>query len=283
MLKNVSIDQVQEFAVDGINSRLGSHGMGITGSYLQDSRHTQVSDRFAVIQAASVGQALAERGFNMTSVITGKGRHEDKKDFQRTIARYRSTDAFEIEGLNLDIIYISKHLGRGMDELRLGLYRGVCANAWATGTLFECVRFRHTGNPAENIQQGILNVLSQRTQLIDAVKRMQSVQMDAVKIDALCKQFAAIRLESVPNALNVNYRALAKVRRNDDAKLDLFTVANVLQENVIRYPLSYQVESVDANGVEFLRNQSTRRFKESSEALVNLNGKLFDAAMQFAA
>lgn len=281
-MKTVSMNEVSNFVSENINSRLGSHGLGVTGSYLQDNRHEQVSERFAVIQPASVGAALAEQGFELSSLITGKGRHEDKKDFQRTIARYRSKHAFEIEGLSLDIIYISKHLGRGCDELRLGLYRGVCANQWAMGTLFNMVRFRHTGNPLADIQDAIAAVLSQRGQLIDTIKKMQGITLKVDQIDALCKKYADIRLESVPGAKNVNYRSLATVRRADDAKLDLFTVANVLQENIVRFPLSYQVESHDGQGNAYMRNQSTRRFRESSAQLVDLNGKLFDAAMQVA-
>lgn len=272
-LTPVSLETVQTFA----------NQARVTTSYVQDQRHAQVTERYQPIQAASVGNALSERGFELTGIITGKGRHADKLDFQRTIARYRSKDTFDIAGLSLDIIYISKHLGRGCDELRLGLYRGVCANQWAVGTLFEMIRFRHTGNPLDDIANGISQVLAQRSKLVDTVKAMQSKVLTPNEIDALCKTYADIRLQGKANVIDVNHRSLATVHRADDAKLDLFTVANVLQENVIRMPLQYRIESTDSRGQPIVRNQSTRRFRESSSQLVDLNGQMFDAAMQLVA
>lgn len=282
-LAPVSLETVEAFADAHINGHLGSHGAGITGSYLQDNRHTKVSERFQVIQAASVGAALADNGLKLVSLITGRGRHADKKDFQRTVSRYRSNDAFEIDGLSLDIIYVSKHMGRGQDELRLGLYRGVCANAWTTGSLFDVSYFRHSGNPLDAIKEGIANVLAQRSKLVDTIRLMQGVTLNAEQIDALAKEYAMIRLANVENPVNVQYRSLANVRRQDDAKLDLFTVANVLQENVIHEPIAYGVNSTDNKGQPYVRSMHTRRLRESSTQLVDLNAQLFDAALKFAA
>lgn len=272
-LKIVSVDQVKDFA----------QVKAVSGSYMQDTRHNQVTERFTPIQPASVGNALAERNFELVGLLTGKAQHEDKANFQRTIARYRCKDAFEIEGLSLDIIHIGKHMGRGCDEIRLGLFRGVCANQWNVGTLFDLIKFRHTGNVLDDIQTGIAAVLSQRGKLIDTIKAMQSKQLTGTEIAELAKKYAEIRLGAMDNVVHVNFRALATVHRAEDAKTDLFTVANVLQENVIRFPLQYGVNSVDAQGNAYVRNMTTRRFRESSSQLVDLNGKLFDAASQLVA
>lgn len=272
-LKPVSIETVSTF----------NQTKGVSGSFMQDTRHANVSERFQVIQPASVGAALAEKSFNLVSCITGKGRQADKLDFQRTISRYRCTNAFEVEGLSLDIIYISKHLGRGCDELRLGLYRGVCANQWAVGTLFEMIRFRHTGNALDDIQTGIAAVLSQRTKLIETIQKMQGRILTASEIEALAKRYADIRLEGKDNVIKADFRKLATVRRAADQFPDLFTVANVLQENTVRYPLAYDINAVDGQGNPYARHMTTRRLRESSAQLVDLNGKLFDAAMELVA
>lgn len=276
-IKIVGLDQVATF--NETNAKLGA----VSGSYMQNEKHAQVSDKFQVIQPAAVGNALAERDFKLVHCITGKGRHADKLDFQRSIARYRSTNAFEVNGLSLDVIYISKHLGRGCDELRLGMYRGVCANQWAVGTLFDITRFRHTGNALDDIQTGIAAVLSQRGKLIETIQKMQAKVMTVSEIEALAERFAAIRLQGKENVIKVDFRKLARVRRADDAAIDLFTVANVLQENVVRFPLPYDVTSHDGQGNEYARHMTTRRLRESSSALVDLNGKLFDAAMELIA
>lgn len=272
-MKTVNLEQVQSFA----------EVKAVSGSYMQTERHANVSEKFQVIQPAAVGNAMAEKGFSLVSCITGRGRHSDKVDFQRTISRYRSNDIFEIQGLSLDIIYISKHLGRGCDELRLGLYRGVCANQWAVGTLFDLIKVRHTGNPAEDIQTGIAAVLSQRGKLIETIQKMQAKVLTVAEIEALAKRYADIRLEGKENVIRVDFKRLARVHRQDDAKLDLFTVANVLQENVVRHPLAYDIPATDGQGNNYVRHMTTRRLRESSSQLVDLNGKLFDAAMELVA
>lgn len=272
-MKSVNIDTVQGFTQTN----------SVSGSYMQDAKHAKVSDKFAVIQPAAVGAELAKFGFSLVSLITGKGRHADKANHQRTIARYRSQDAFEIDGLQLDIIYISKHLGRGCDELRLGLFRGVCANQWTAGSLFEIVRFRHSGNPIADIAEGIQSILNQRAMLVETIRKMQAYTPTPMQVAELIKNYGEIRLEGIDNVVSIDFRTLATVRRDADKGTDLFTVANVLQENVIRMPLRYGIRSVDANGLEYVRNMSTRRYRESSSQLVELNSKLFDAALKLIA
>ena len=282
-VKPVTLKLVTAETVANFTNVPGYGRYGVTGSYLQTDRHAQVSEKFQVIQPAMIGAALAENGFDLVSVITGKSRHADKTDFQRTISRYRSNDTFEIEGLSLDLIYISKHMGRGCDEFRLGFYRGTCANQWAVGSLFEIVKFRHSGNPLVDLQDAIVRILNQRVKLIDSIKRMQNTMLDSNAIANLAKKYAEMRLEGKENILDIGYKSLARVHRADDAKLDLFTVANVLQENIVRGVLPYRLNTVDSNGNPSVRNMTTRRFKESSLELVDLNGRMFDAALSMAA
>ena len=270
---NVTIDQVLNF----------SDMARVTTSYMQNQRHSLVSQKYQPIQAASVGQALNEKGFTLVSCMTGKARQEDKASHQRTIARYRHNDDFEIQGLKLDIIYISKHMGRGCDEFRLGFYRGVCANQWAVGTLFANVRIRHNENALVAINNGLAEVLAQRQKLIETIQKMQSIQLNGTQIAELAKKFTEIRLEGKTNIVDTNWESLARVHRLEDQKTDLFTVANVLQENIVNAPLQYRVNSTDASGVSYIRNMTTRQLKESSTQLVELNSKMFDAAMELMA
>jgi hypothetical protein len=255
----------------------------VSTSYMQESKHAKVTDKFVVIQPASVGNILADNGFKLVSQLTSKGRKPDMLDFQRTISRYRANDAFEIDGCALDLIHIGKHMGRGCDEFRLGLFRGVCANQWAVGTLFELVKFRHTGDVHTEIQAGLVQVLSQRSKLVGAIQAMQARQMTGSEIEQLAKDYAAIRLEGKENIIDADWKMLTTQRRTEDSPNDLWTIANRLQENVVRAPLQYRIQSNDSNGVPTVRNMRTQKFKESSAQLVDLNGKLFDKAMQLAA
>ena len=273
-LENVTIDEVKEF--NGTRYE-------VSDSYLQTDRHINQSDRYHTIQPASVGSVLAEHNFKLISLLTGRAKHEDKRSFQRTISRYRSEDAFEIDGVSLDIIYIGKHLGRGCDELILGFFRGTCANQWNAGTNFEVVKIRHTANAVDGIREGIAALLEQRAKLIETIKKMQATTLSLGQITELAEKFAEIRLAEVKNLVSFDSKELATVRREEDKGNDLFTIMNVLQENAVRTRLSYQVNSTDKNGNPRVRYMSTRLVRESSVKMVELNAQFFNEALKLVA
>ena len=275
VVNNVDLDTVRGFTANGLGH--------VSGSYLQTEKHAVVSERFQVIQPAAIGAALALKGFELVSSMTGKAKHEDKRDFQTTTTRYRSKDLFQIEGLNLDIIHRSKHLGRGQDEIRIGFFRGACANQWAMGQLFNILKFRHTGDALDNVSQGLDGLIMQRDQLVKSIELMQNTPVSVPMALELAKRFAALRLEGMDNVLEVDFKRLLKVRRSDDQKTDLFTVSNVVQENITRIGLGYTVKSIDAVGRTSVRSMTTRAIPDNSGRLVDLTGTMFDAAMQFVA
>lgn len=273
LLKPVTIEKVEEFATTS----------NITTSYLQTEKHPSRTERYHAIQPASVGSVLAEKNYSLISLITGKPKHLDKANFQRTISRYRSNEAFEIDGLNLDIIYVGNHMGRGCDELILGFFRGVCANQWNVGTKFEVVKVRHSANATQVIAEGIDKLLEQKAKLIETIEKMRSIQLTNEQVIELAKQFAAIRLDGVKDLVTVDHMSLLQLQREQDKSLDLFTVSNVLQENALRGRINYTVNSRDKNGNPTVRSMTTRLVKESSSKMVDLNGQFFDAALKLVA
>ena len=77
---------------------------------------------------------------------------------------------------------------------------------------------------------------------------MQTRKLNSEEIVKLAKRFAQIRLHGKANVSNVDLSTLTIVHRDTDANDDLFTIANVLQENVIRFPVSYDINTTDKDG-----------------------------------
>ncbi len=254
-------------------------------SYVQSNRHAQVSENFHPIQASAVGDAIKQRGFDLVGLKTGKGRLVANQDFQRTVSRFRALEAIPgLNGLSLDILYQSKHMGRGADEFRLGFFRDACANQWNMGVLFASIKIKHNDGATLAIEQALESIMAQRAKLVDSIKHMQATTLSADDIDQLAKQYADIRLAGRgDDIVSVDYRVLGTVNRAEDAKTDLFTVANVLQENAIRNTLTYRVNDVDTNGAKVVNIKKTRPMRENSTALVDINGKFFDAALNVVA
>lgn len=253
--------------------------INLSTSYVQDNKHLTKSERFQVIQPAMIGQVLSDHGFELVHLKTAKAKQADKQDFQTTVARYRSRDAFEVEGLSLDLIFKVPHLYGSLVGV-LGLFRGVCSNQLNVGRHFETIKVRHSGTPLEDLNQLIPALVAQREKLIETVRIMQTRDVTPSEIIELAKQTAMVRLAGVDNAYNINFQDLITPRRQEDLKSDLFSVMNVIQENLIRYGVRYQTHREVEGQRTLVRNQVARRVNEASVRAIDLNGSVWDLASQ---
>ena len=80
------------------------------------------------------------------------------------------------------------------------------------------------------------------------------------------------------NVLKIETTDLLKVRRQDDAKNDLFSCLNVIQENVLRFGLRYQTNSVAQDGTVNVRNITAGKVRKESVLAIDLNASIWDAA-----
>jgi hypothetical protein len=256
--------------------------MQVSTSFIQDSKHVSKSDRFKVIQPSMIETVLNDHGFDLVHLKTGKSKNPDRQDFQTTVARYRSRQAFEIDGLNMDLIFKVPHLYGKLVGV-LGLFRGVCANQLNVGTHFKTVKVGHIGDPMSQLDTLIPELVAQHNQLAETVRIMQAREVNANELIQLAKDVSLARLDGVDNIQRIEYQDLLKVRRQDDVKNDLFSVLNVLQENAIRYGLRYQTTSINEIGVTQVRNMVARPVKIESVRAIDLNASIWDVASKLIA
>jgi len=254
-----------------------SQNKSVSTSFVQDSRHVSKSDKFVVIQPSQIATVLADHGFDMVGLKTGRAKDSSRQDHQTTIARYRSNSQFEINGLNLDIMFKVPHL-YGALEARLGFFRGVCANQWNMGQLFQVEKVRHTGDALNQIDTLLPRLVAQQASLIETIKLMQARNVTGTELADLAQLVAAARVDGIENVSRIETVDLLKPRRQDDTATDLFTVANVLQENATRFGIRYTTQSQDENGVINMRQYTSRRINEASVKAIELNASIWDIA-----
>jgi len=253
----------------------------VPNSFVQTEKHLTKSDKFQVITPDAIRQVLDAHGFDLVHLKSGRAKNQDRADFQTTVARYRSRDQFEIDGLGFDLIFKVPHLYGKLVGV-LGLFRGVCANQMNVGQWFECIKVAHMGNPADALNTLIPQLVAQRAKLIEQVKAMQARNVTPTELVALANEIAQIRLAGVENVSIIHAKSLLTPRRNEDTGQDLFTVLNVLQENALRYGIGYQTQTpIDlGNGVIEMRerNMVTRKVSDKSVKAIDLNASIWDAA-----
>lgn len=250
--------------------------INISGSFVQDHRHESVSQHYNPIQASAVGQVMQSNGFELVSLSTGRARHEDKKDFQRTLSRYRGPEiSNDGKPVFLDLIYSSRHMGRGVDELWLGIYRVVCTNGLIAGTNFFKFGIRHSGDTYQNLDIGIKEAFDYKDKLTTLIEKAQSTTLGPYQYQVL-KDTAINAL--VPNhAINVRH-SLDLVRRPEDQGNTAWAIFNRIQENAMHGRIAYQTQKRDESGqVIGLREMHVRPVKTNSNRDTVLNQSLFDS------
>jgi hypothetical protein len=256
--------------------------INISGSYTQDQRHAKVSDRFNPIQASQVGEIMASRGLNLVSVSTGNARHEDKKDHQRTLSRFRGPDI--ADGSFLDIVLDNKHMGRGVSSLHVGIFRIVCTNGLFTGEKFFRYDIRHSGNTYDNLDLGIVAALGVQSKLADVIARMQRIVLTQEQREQMAFETAKLLVPS--DALQLRHNLLSP-NRTSDTSSDLWTTYNLAQENAMQgkhvlYTVPQTVERLGVS-VQTERNMTARAIKQNSAKDLIFNTKLWDIAESLAA
>jgi hypothetical protein len=218
-----------------------------TTSFLQDKKHLTKSDRFQVVQPIQIAKTLDSYGFDLVNLKTGKAKNPERQDHQTTIARYRSRENFEVKGANFDIVFKVPHLYGAITGM-LGLFRQVCSNGLVVGYDYEMLKVRHTGDPMKQLNDLIPALVAQREKLVSQVKLMQDRQVTRQELAQLSEAVAKLRIGTDNKIQNVKTSDLLTVRREQDQGTDLFTVMNVIQENIMRHGLRYQTVSQDENG-----------------------------------
>lgn len=251
--------------------------MHISTSFVQDSRHASKSPKFVPVQPSGIAAVLADHGFDLANLKSGRARHADKADHQTTIAYYSARDSSDLaaimgHGSRLDILVRAPHL-TGAIEFRLGFFRIACANQWNSGSVLAHVRIAHMGDCLEQLNRAIPSLVNQRGQLVETIRAMSGRRLQAPELAQLTRRVADLRLAG-SEARDVQVADLLTLRRDADTRADLFSVANVLQENALRFGLRY-VSPED-------RNLRTRNIDGTARG-VELTGSIWEEATRLLA
>lgn len=249
----------------------------LTSSYVQTERHASKSARFVPVQPAAIGAVLADHGFDLGHLKTSHARNPERADHQTTIARYTARDSADLarvlgDGSKLDILVRAPHL-TGSIEFRVGFFRMTCANQWNAGTLLASVKIPHIGDCLEILNRSIPALVAQRTALADTITRMSARALTAGELAGLATTVADVRMAGIEHVRTRRVADLLTLRRAADSRGDLFSVANVLQENALRYGLRYEQGEGEA-----VRHMTTRKVVETSGRALDMTGNIWEAA-----
>jgi hypothetical protein len=149
----------------------------------------------------------------------------------------------------------------------------VCSNGLIVGSdLIPQIKVRHTSNGLLKLDNAIDEAMEYQTAATNAMNRMMNTKVNSETFEKLGKEILKLRLGDKYSDKIV---PLFEAKRWEDNKEDLFSVFNVMQENVIR--TGFFALNKDTNVATKIRAI------KGVESNVILNNAMFNTALQFAA
>jgi len=209
-------------------------------SVFATTAHESRSARFTPIATIDVIRMLDQEGFGVVGAKQSVARLEDRRDFTKHMLRLRQKGEVQrkVGDTVFEVLLKNANDGTAAYDLLSGLFRIRCLNSLvAMDTQMSTQRVRHSGDVAPKVIEGVFSVVKDAERALNAPDQWGQLQLAAPEQMFLAEAAHAIRFpvdENNNQTTNVKPEQLLNVRRTGDAGTDLWTVFNVLQENVVR-------------------------------------------------
>ena len=234
-----------------------------------------VSGRYKAINTAELVRMFQSNGFAVTAIQGVKTRSPERQAYAKHMIRLRPHGFSAVDGVFPEVILRNSFDGSSAYTLKLGLFRLVCSNGMVTGKTYENFYVRHVGNAVEQVMQSAKLVMRQANRMLETVDGFKSIELPySVQAEFAMRASVLVVPET---ALTVDATGLLARRRSLDMSQDLWTVLNVVQENLM-YGNSVRYTAINANGKQ--RNGTVRRIKAIDRNL-SVNSQLWDLAEEF--
>ena len=250
---------------------------------LDQTNGYNVSDRYKVINTPEIVSQFEAAGFTIESVLASQVRNPAKDGYQKHLIRMSHPDTtFKIDGLRPEIILKNAYDGTTAFNLRIGVFRFLCANGLEIGTAFQSETVKHVG---QNILERVLEA-AERIKLGFPEMESQIEAMSAKQLNVLDAMEFAKHIGEIlkPDVFFFERLDLLNVRRTSDVELDVFTILNVIQENALSGSYRYTAEVTRKENPESksLVMRRGRKIK-SLERTSKINTAVWDYALDLIA
>lgn len=200
--------------------------------------HSSRSDKYQFFPTSEVLAGLLKEGFAPYAVTQARSRIPGKEEFTKHMIRLRQLDAFKAglgEDMN-EIILLNSHDGTSAYQILPGVYRKVCMNGLVAGENHDDIRVRHSGkgNLIDNVIDGVFRVVDDFETIGVAKEGMKGVMLSQEERRIFASAALQLKYDPETNPSPISADQLVMPKRVEDRKLDLWTVLNVAQENLIR-------------------------------------------------
>ncbi|MEM1083245.1 MAG: DUF932 domain-containing protein [Verrucomicrobiota bacterium] len=203
------------------------------------------SDRYSYIPTIDVIDALRDMDYTPVWASENKARKASRGGFQTHVIRLRK-GGIETEERTGDevseIVLFNSHDTGSSFRIEAGIFRFVCANGMVVGDkTVPGVRLRHVGLELDQVIESVSRVAHRVPEALEAAKQWKTIDLapeDVVHLNETAINARWGSIEKLPGDLTPS--AFLCPRRKEDITPNLYTVTNVIQENILRGGQRYQ-------------------------------------------
>jgi len=237
-----------------------------------DRPASNTSRKYVFLSTKALIDALFEAGFAAVAASQTHSRRSSDPAYARHMLRFQhSRESVTLVDAIPQIVLINAHDGSSSYELRAGLYRPVCTNGLMVQLGdFGLIHVAHRGNIVRNVVDAALSMIRDFGRVGEVVQRMASFNLTAEQRLEFARQALALRY---PRGQHwpVTPEQIITPRREADARQDVWTVYNTLQEHLMHGGLAGRSASGRAT-----RTRTVSAIRED----VRINSGLWQVAMR---
>lgn len=201
--------------------------------------HHKVSDKYHFIPTIDIVEQLRNKGWYPVSVAQSNVRDIDREDFQQHYVRFQHfSDLINEYSRNvIELLLFNSHDRTKSFSIGLGVYRFVCANGLVVAdSIFNNYKIKHIGDKENDLDIAVNRIIEFRPKILDKIARFENIELTQEEKESYLQSALPLRYSS---NLEINEpNQLLEPLREEDTKNDLYTVLNVLQENLLSTKVS---------------------------------------------
>lgn len=199
--------------------------------------HFEVSDKYHFIPTIDVIEEIRANNWYPVNVAVANVRDEEKEGFQQHCVRFRHfEDLLNPKDNAVELLLFNSHDRSKAFSISAGIFRFVCANGLIiSDSVFETYKIKHLGERDNDVTNAVANITSIKDKLMQKIEKLESITLNQKEKESFAKYSIPLRFEE---HLEINHNDLLIPHRIQDYKDDLYTVLNVIQENLLRGNIS---------------------------------------------
>lgn len=235
--------------------------------------HYEVSDRYHFIPTIEVINQIKQHNWYPVSVQEASVKEESKEGYQRHLVRFRHFDDLLNPRKNaVELLLFNSHDRSTAFSISAGIYRFVCANGLVIAdSVFERYKIKHIGERENDVMNAIKNITAFKPKLEAKINHFESIELSTHEKQSFARSAIPLRFDE---HLKVDHNDLLAPHRIEDENNDLYTVLNVVQENLLR------------GNISGINKETGRRFTSKEIKSINkdveVNQGLWDIAERIA-